>query len=110
MKFSNGISINPSSEITGEQWIQKTRKSNNIPDYFKKQIQLRKNRITTPINFHYPKDVIPKTWLTDFLTAFNGYWEATTMHVDINIETQSEMFVKKTFHLPCRYRHTGKIT
>ena len=62
------------------------------------------------VNFRYPKDVIHKTWLTDFLTAFNGYWKATTMHVDINVETQSEMVVKKTFHPPGRYRHTGKIT
>ena len=91
MKYAAGLTVNSKSEISGPQWIKKIRSSEHVPDHFKKQLHWRKNCITTPVNFSFPKNVIKKPWLTDWLSAFYGDWETSTCQLEITVETPAEI-------------------
>ena len=75
------IKVNSKSKINAKAWLAKIHNNKNIPDYFKKQIKTKGNSfyVTNPRKFRFPKDVIPKLWLNDWLSAFvTPEWEITT--------------------------------
>jgi hypothetical protein len=93
-QYSEGITVNPKSEITGPKWIKIIQSSNDIPDYYKK-IYWRRNRITVKKRFEIPSGVIRKIWETDFLSGFVGGWEISTHHLDVKAETLDEMIKRQ---------------
>ena len=96
MALGKGITVNAKSEISGPTWLAMIRRSKHIPDYFKKQIYWKKASITTEVDkFRFPKDVIQKPWLTDWLTGFKGGWELSTHHLEITAKPKVSKSGKK---------------
>jgi hypothetical protein len=84
-----GIAVNSASQISAGDWMQKINASGDVPDYFKNQIKVRGDTIfvTDTKKFQVPKNVIPKDWLSDWLTAFMfAEWELTTGCLDMSVK------------------------
>jgi hypothetical protein len=84
-----GITVHPKSQISAQEWIKKINASDNVPDYFKKQISSTGNVIivTNMTKFRIPNNVISKDWLEDWLSAFlNEEWEMTTGALEITVK------------------------
>lgn len=84
-----GITVHPKSQISAQEWIKKINASDNVPDYFKKQISSTGNVIivTNMTRFKVPNNVISKDWLEDWLSAFlNDEWEMTTGALEITVK------------------------
>jgi hypothetical protein len=83
-----GIRINEASKISAGDWVAKINSSNDVDDYFKPQIKSQDRLIflTDPKKFVYPKNVIEKIWLKDWLSAFMfADWEMTTGSLDMSV-------------------------
>jgi hypothetical protein len=83
-----GIRINDASKISADDWVKKITSSDGLDDYFKPQIQSKDPMIylKDPKNFIVPRNVIQKSWLKDWLSAFmGGDWEMTTGLVNISV-------------------------
>jgi hypothetical protein len=95
-----GITVNPGSRISGQDWKAKIDASQSVPDYFKKQITWKNDEITTPKKFKYPSDVIEKAWLEDWLSAFtSGDWEISTHHLEVKAEASGKVTETVVPHL-----------
>jgi hypothetical protein len=84
-----GIIVHQASQISAADWVKKINDSDDVPDYFKKQIKSKGNVIyvTNPKNFRVPTNVIGKDWLDDWLSAFSvEEWEMTTGCLDISVK------------------------
>jgi hypothetical protein len=84
-----GIRIHQKSQISADEWVKKITASDEVPDYFKKQIKSSGNVIfvTSTDNFRVPTNVISKDWLSDWLSAFAfDEWEMTTGVLDITVK------------------------
>jgi hypothetical protein len=84
-----GITIHQASKIGAQDWVKKINDSDDVPDYFKKQIKSKGNVIyvTNPKKFKVPTNVIEKDWLEDWLSAFTvEEWEMTTGCLDISVK------------------------
>ena len=81
-----GVRVHAQSQIDASGWVKKIKDSGEVPDYFKTQIVSAGDviQVMNPKKFKYPKDVIPKIWLSDWLSAFIANdWELTTGCLDI---------------------------
>ena len=84
-----GITVNLNSQINAEDWVKKIKGSDDVPDYFKNQIKSKGDLIfvTDPKKFIVPKDVIPKDWISDWLSAFMfEEWELTTGSLNMAVK------------------------
>ena len=84
-----GIAVHQKSEISAQDWVKKINESDDVPDYFKEQIKSKGNIIyvTSSRQFKVPTNVIPKDWLTDWLSAFDGdEWEMTTGCLEFSVK------------------------
>jgi hypothetical protein len=84
-----GITVHQASQISAQDWVKKINDSNDVPDYFKEQIKSKDDLIyvTNAKKFRYPTNVIPKDWLSDWLSAFMvADWAMTTGSLDISIK------------------------
>ncbi len=84
-----GISVPKSSKISAADWVSKIKACDDVPDYFKEQIKTKDGIIfvTNPKRFAYPKNVIAKDWLDDWLSAFTvEEWEMTTGSLEISVK------------------------
>ena len=85
----NGITVHSASKITAKEWVKKIRASSHIPAHYQKQIKARKDLIyvTSTTRFKVPNNVIRKSWLGDWLSAFmNSNWEMTTGELQIVVK------------------------
>jgi hypothetical protein len=84
------IEVHDKSKITAEEWLKKIKDCDDVPDYFKAQIDAKDPLIYVPHahdGFLVPNNVIPKDWLSDWLSAFLGEeWEMTTGNLDITVK------------------------
>ena len=84
-----GIAVHQASQISAQDWVKKINDSDDVPDYFKEQIKSKGNVIyvTNPKKFKVPTNVIPKDWLSDWLSAFIvEEWEMTTGSLDFSVK------------------------
>lgn len=84
-----GILVHSQSQISAEEWVQKIKASNSIPDHYQAQIKWKQRTVyvTNPKRFRIPNDVIKKEWVNDWLSAFtNTDWEITTGCLDFVVE------------------------
>ena len=84
-----GIAVHQASQISAQDWVKKINDSDDVPDYFKEQIKSKGNVIyvTNPKKFKVPTNVIPKDWLSDWLSAFMvEEWEMTTGSLDFSVK------------------------
>jgi len=84
-----GIAVHQASQISAQDWVKKINDSDDVPDYFKEQIKSKGNvvYVTNPKKFKVPTNVIPKDWLSDWLSAFMvEEWEMTTGSLDFSVK------------------------
>jgi hypothetical protein len=84
-----GIAVHQESKIKASEWVKKIKGSDDVPDYFKDQINSKGDLIfvTNPKKFKVPTNVISKDWLSDWLSAFMvAEWELTTGSLDMSVK------------------------
>ena len=84
-----GITVHQASQISAPDWVKKINDSSDVPDYIKEQIKAKGSVIyvTSPRKFKIPNDVIPRDWISDWLSVFiANEWEMTTGCLDFSVK------------------------
>jgi hypothetical protein len=87
------VTINPASQISAAQWVGMFRRSQDVPDYLRRNIRANGNTITGPTRITQPADTIPKDWPDDLAAAFAAQnWEITTAAETFVVEKDATGF------------------
>lgn len=81
---THGITVNPASEISGQEWEQMLKQSPDLPQFIEDQVSWAQDNLTIPAKFTVPAGTVDREWLPDYRAAFAAdQWEVTTGHLDI---------------------------